>query len=74
MGIAQGQALFGSEGRAPAAVVGAAPFLSMSSEVAAEVRGEAPGCDLSFADRTDCRGSGAGRCGIDGPVMTSKSL
>jgi hypothetical protein len=46
----------------------------MSSEVAAEVRGEAPGCDLSFADRTDCRGSGAGRCGIDGPVMTSKSL
>jgi len=29
---------------------------------------------LSFADRTDCRGSSAGRCGIDGPVMTSKSL
>jgi hypothetical protein len=46
----------------------------MLSEMAAEVRGEAPGCDLSFADRTDCRGSGAGRCGIDGPVMTSKSL
>jgi hypothetical protein len=46
----------------------------MSSEVAAEVRGEAPGCDLSFADRPDCGGEGDRRCGIDGPVMTSKSL
>jgi hypothetical protein len=60
-------------GRAPVAVVGAAPFLSLSSE-AAGIWGGAPGCDLSFADRTDRRGSSAGRCGIDGPVMTSKSL
>jgi len=73
MGIEPGQALFGSEGHAPAAVVGAAPFLSVSSEVAAGVGGGAPGCDLSFADRPDC-GGGDRRCGIDGPVMTSKSL
>jgi len=74
MGITPGQALFGSEGRAPAAVVGAAPFLSVSSEAAAGVGGGAPGCDLSFADRPDCGGGGDRRCGIDGPVMTSKSL
>jgi hypothetical protein len=74
MGITQGQALFGSEGRAPAAVVGGVPFLSVSSGMAAGVGGGALGRNLSIADRTDCRGSSAGRCGIDGPVMTSKSL
>jgi len=46
----------------------------MSSELATGVGGGAPGCDLSFADRPDCGGDGDRRCGIDGPVMTSKSL